>query len=362
MTSREKQILECLRTNPLISQKELAQKFGIKRSSVAVHIGNLTKKGYIKGKGYILQEGDYAVVIGGANLDIAGFSTEPLVMRDSNPGRIRISSGGVGRNIAQNLVKLGIKTRLISAVGNDVFGRQIIEDCKRGGIDTSLVKTSDQYASSVYLSILNNTGDMDLALNDMAIMEMLTIDSISPCHQVIDAASAIVVDTNISRELLQHLSSKFKNQLFLDTVSTAKTQKVIDCIGFFNTIKPNRKEAEILVGFKINSVAGAERAVQVLLDKGVSTVVITLGKEGVVYGTAGESGKFRLDAGQLVNTTGSGDAFMAVLVYGALNELGLYETVKLASVASYLTLKNESSMNTELSIDLLEKTKMELNL
>ena len=87
MTQRERQILEWIRENPLISQQELAEKAGITRSSAAVHISNLMKKGYIAGRGYLLREEKYIVVVGGVNMDIGAVSADRLVARDSNPDR-----------------------------------------------------------------------------------------------------------------------------------------------------------------------------------------------------------------------------------------------------------------------------------
>ena len=130
MTNREKEILELIRKNPMISQKELADRIGITRSSVAVHISNLLKKGYVVGKGYILRDQPYISIVGGTNIDIQGFPNNDLILKDSNPGEVKISFGGVGRNIGENLVKLGIETKLISAVGDDVYGRKILEESR----------------------------------------------------------------------------------------------------------------------------------------------------------------------------------------------------------------------------------------
>ena len=94
MTQRERQILRLIEHNPMISQQELADELGITRSSVAVHISNLTKKGVIVGKGYVLHSGSYAVVVGGVNVDIGGTSFNPLIMADSNPGKVCMSLGG----------------------------------------------------------------------------------------------------------------------------------------------------------------------------------------------------------------------------------------------------------------------------
>ena len=96
MTQRERQILQLIEANPMIQQQEIADKLGITRSSVAVHISNLTKKGCIAGKGYVLRTGSYAVVVGGVNVDIGGRSFKPLVGEDSNPGEVITGLGGVG--------------------------------------------------------------------------------------------------------------------------------------------------------------------------------------------------------------------------------------------------------------------------
>ncbi len=117
MTKRERQLLNWIEENPLISQRELAEKAGVTRSSVAVHISNLMKKGYITGKGYILQTTPYVTVAGGVNVDIGGRPAKTLVSRDSNPGTVQTSLGGVGRNIAHNMSLLGLDVRLVTAFG-----------------------------------------------------------------------------------------------------------------------------------------------------------------------------------------------------------------------------------------------------
>ena len=107
MTQRERQILNWIEADPMISQQELADRAGITRSSVAVHISNLMKKGCIAGKGYIVTRSPYVTVVGGMNMDIGGRPHGKLVARDSNPGTVRMSPGGVGRNIAHNMSLLG---------------------------------------------------------------------------------------------------------------------------------------------------------------------------------------------------------------------------------------------------------------
>ena len=135
MTQRERQVLQLIEADPMISQQEIADKLGITRSSAAVHISNLMKKGCIAGKGYVLRSGSYAVVVGGVNVDIGGRSFAPLVAADSNPGQVSVSMGGVGRNIAHNMSLLGVDVRFLTAFGDDLYAQRIAASCGELGIE-----------------------------------------------------------------------------------------------------------------------------------------------------------------------------------------------------------------------------------
>ena len=88
------------------------------------------KKGVILGKKYIINEDPYILTIGGTNVDIQGKSHTNVVRYDSNPGMIGISFGGVGKNIAENISRLGISSKLITALGDDLYGNDIMEYLK----------------------------------------------------------------------------------------------------------------------------------------------------------------------------------------------------------------------------------------
>ena len=171
MTQRERQILQLIESNPLISQQEIAEKMGITRSSVAVHISNLTKKGCIAGRGYVLRSGSYAVVVGGVNVDIGGRSFAPLVAQDSNPGTVRLSLGGVGRNIAHNLALLGTDVHLLAAYGDDLYGERVAASCSELGIDLSSALHISGAPTSTYLYLTDPRGEMALAVSDMSICD-----------------------------------------------------------------------------------------------------------------------------------------------------------------------------------------------
>ncbi|SCG83238.1 putative sugar kinase yeiI [Proteiniborus sp. DW1] len=352
MTLREKEILSLIRANPMISQQEIARLLGITRSSVAVHISNLIKKGYVKGKGYVLNEENYVTVIGGANVDIQGFSLDKLKLNDSNPGKVKVSAGGVGRNIAENLSRLGIKTKLITAVGDDLYGEKISNECRIAGIDIDHCLVLKSMPSSTYLSVLDENGDMKVAISDMDTIDYLNIDFLKTKSLIIENSSAIVIDTNLSLEVIEYLLSNFKHKIFfVDTVSTTKARKVKELIGYFHTIKPNIYETEELTGVKITSDHDLEVAAEVFLKKGLRRVFITLGERGVFYKDELTKKFVKPPAVKVVNATGAGDAFMAGLVYSYINDLNLDDTIQFSMYASEMALSHENTINPNISVD-----------
>ena len=199
-TEREQDILRMIAENPLVSQQELAGRCGITRSSVAVHISNLMRKGLIQGKGYVLQTRPYAVVVGGANMDIGGRPAKPMVPRDSNPGRVFFSPGGVGRNIAHNLALLEEDVRFLSVFGDDASGAQLTESCRRAGIDITLSPVLPGGKSAVYLFLTAHTGEMELAVSDMDIYEQMTPAYLAARMDTVNRARVCIADTNIPAE------------------------------------------------------------------------------------------------------------------------------------------------------------------
>ena len=362
MTKREMEILNILGENPMISQQALADRLNIKRSSAAVHISNLLKKGYISGKGYIINNNPYVCVIGGANIDIQGFPKKKLIYKDSNPGQLKMSLGGVGRNIAENISLFGIRTSLISVVGDDVYGEKILSYARKINLDmkdTLIVKGG---VTSSYLSILDADGDMALALNAMDITENLNIEFIKQKSPLINGAKISIIDTNLNKDVIEYIiTQNTKCDYFLDTVSTLKAEKIKNIIGYFHTIKPNLIEAEILSGIKIRTDKDLETASNKLVEKGVKNVFIT-SKEGVFYNNGREYSFVKSPKQKPVNATGAGDSFMGGLVYSHFHELDIKESTNNAIAASILTILHEDTINPNISISEIMRIKKELGL
>ena len=353
MTQRECEILQLIRENPMISQQQLADRLGITRSSAAVHISNLMKKGLIAGKGYVVAPEAYAVVIGGVNVDIGGVSHGALRAGDSNPGRVRMSLGGVGRNIAHNMALLGVNTRMLTALGDDLHAQTIIASCSELGIDISRSLQIPGGRTSTYLFIADSAGDMALAVSDMDIYEHVTPEFLSSRAQLLSNAQVVVLDTNIPAESIAWVTEHIDCPVFVDPVSTAKAEKLRPVLGKIHTLKPNRMEAELLSGVAITDEESLNRAADALLATGLKRVFISLGADGV-YAAEGEN-RCHLPnlPGKMVNTTGCGDAFLAALVWAHLEGADLRQSALAGLAAGSIAMESEETINPNMSAEAL---------
>lgn len=297
----------------------------------------------------------YVVLIGAANIDIHGFSTNPIIERDSNPGRIELCPGGVSRNIAENLSRLGIKTELISAVGNDPNGSLILDSCKSSGIGSSYSLIVPDAVSSVYLAIMDNSRDMALALSDMSISDNISIDFLKSRHSILKNASAIVFDTCLNADVMNYILSNFRDkQIYVDPVSVGKAKALKPFMGKVHTLKMNKLEAEFLSGTKINNNSELENTSLWFINKGVKRVFITLGSEGVFYRDSQTYGTYKPAAAEIKNATGAGDAFMAGLVFGSLNGYNPEKIARFASGVSLAALSGENTVNPKINFEYIE--------
>ena len=355
MTQRERQILRWIEENPMISQQELAGRAGITRSSVAVHVSHLMKKGLIAGRGYVLAEEPYVLVIGGVNLDICGQSAAPLRTGDSNPGRVYTGLGGVGRNIAHNMRLLGLRVKMVTAFGDDSFAQRITASCQALGIDVSRALRVPGAATSTYLFITDPNGDMALAVSDMSIYDRLTPGVLAERKSLADNARAVVIDTNLPEESITWLCENTEVPIFADPVSTVKAEKLRPVLGRIHTLKPNRLEAELLSGVEIRDEAGLNAAADALLERGVKRVFITLGKDGTLAADKKERCRIRAPRGTVVNTTGCGDAYTAGLVWAYLQGLDLRGSALAGQAAAAAAMESRETINSALSESLLRE-------
>ncbi|MFO0994616.1 MAG: carbohydrate kinase family protein [Hyphomicrobiales bacterium] len=290
------------------------------------------------------------VVIGGANLDIRAVSTEPLIEATSNPGRVRIMPGGVARNISEHLARLSIDTGLISAVGNDPAGRQILAQTVAAGVDISGVNTVAE-PTGIYSAILDHDGNLFTAVNAMAIIEAISPEQVLAHRGKLQAADLIIVDCNLAVATLKRVASfaaERGKRLIVDPVSVPKCVRLdamLEIAPLF-AVTPNRAQAEKLTGFSCTTPRMAERAAQALHGRGVGLVVLHLDRDGVLVSEALDSGAKSLVIPTQAtrprerDVTGGGDAAIAGFVFGLLRGHSASVAARIGQVAAASVLES----------------------
>ena len=297
----------------------------------------------------------YAVVCGGVNIDIGAHSFAPLRGKDSNPGKVELSLGGVGRNIAHNMRLLGVNVCLLTAIGGDSRASQVEQSCRALGIDLSHALRVPEGRTSTYVFVGDSDGDMAVAVSDMEICEKLTPDYFASQLDLLNGAAAVVVDTNLPRASIAYLTEHCAAPVFIDPVSTVKAEKLRGLLGRVHTLKPNRIEAELLSGVKITDEESLHRAAEALLAQGLSRVFISLGGDGVLAAQRDEMQLVPICKAEMRNATGAGDAMMAALVWSFLAGQPLVESAASGTAAAAIAVESEETINPAMSAEAVNR-------
>ena len=312
-----------------------------------------------------MEDKKYAVVIGAANIDIGGTPYKPLIQGDSNPGVIKMSYGGVARNIAHNLTMLGVDVELVTAAGDDTLGMEMLKRCEGTGMDTSLSVVVPGGSSSVYLFINDEKGEMELALSHVDIVKHITPEYLESIKDVINSAAVVVADCNLSQESILKLKEICKVPIYMDTVSVSHADKIKGHLDGIDTLKPNLLEAEFLTDMIIESEYDCLEAARALINQGVRRVFISMGPHGMI--AADKDHAIMVDRYPVTVrcTTGAGDSAMAAIVWSTLNEDeegdGLVAPAKAANAAASATISVDATIHPEMSDKLIKKKIKEHN-
>lgn len=272
------------------------------------------------------------VIIGASNIDYLAHSFNEIVMADSNPGYIYKSWGGVGRNIAENLARLGVKPTLLTALGDDAQDFVLMAK----SIQLNLIYQRVTQTPS-YMAIHDKSGSLIASVAAMETLKKLTPAFLKKHHEVIAATDILIIDANLSDETLSHLFKNYNLPIYVDLVSSAKAQKFIPYLSKIHTLKINILEGNTLTAFKDPLQIG-----QVLLNKGIQNIYLTLGSEGAYHFTPDQTDFYQKSFDdKIVNDTGAGDAFYAGTIFAEL--LGI-NPLKTGTIMSHLTLKSKDSV------------------
>ena len=262
-------------------------------------------------------------VVGGANADIIATSFSRFVPADSNPGTVRLTAGGVGRNIAHNLALLGDEVVFLTLFGGDDFGRFTAESCRKAHIDISLCDVAATGTRSCFLSINDCDGEMVGGVADMAAADGITPEWLAVKMEKLGDVDAYVADANIPVETLAYLIDHADKPLYVDAVSGAKAVKIKEAMAMsvkkrFFTLKCNQIENAILSDLQ-----------------GVDRRFVSLGADGLEVVEGDAKKHFPAMHCHVVNATGAGDALMAGIIHA-----GSQATIEEAAHIGLLCAKN----------------------
>ncbi|WP_085522730.1 carbohydrate kinase [Tuberibacillus sp. Marseille-P3662] len=353
---KDQHILALIRENPFISQQELSEKLGLSRSAVAGYISTLTKKGEIVGRAYIVKEEAKITCIGGANIDRKSQTLKPVQYGTSNPATVRQSSGGISRNVAENLGRLGCHVSLMTLIGDDRDGKWLLDETKRHGVDVSQCLAMNQEKTGTYTSILNDTGEMVLAVADMKVYDQFSIGFIEARWSHLASSNIIFADANLPEASLTYLINRCANEqlsLWVHTVSAPKALKLPSHLQGIDVLVATRDEVAALTEMETLTIEDCKKAAEQLIQRGVKEVMITLNEQGVLWVNAnGEQAHFHPLPTNPIDRTGVEESFIGGVLFGISHDESFEHAVRLGMAASAVTWQT-SETNADFSADQL---------
>jgi pseudouridine kinase len=288
-------------------------------------------------------------------IDAKGQPREALAPGTSTPGRVRLSIGGVARNIAENLARLGMHTVLLSAVGDDPIGGMLLQDTARSGVDVGHVITSTAHRTGAYIAVLDGTGIPAHAIDDMAVIEALTPGLVYRKRRLFRDAAMIVLDANTPPRTMAtvfNLAQKYDRPVCVDPASASLAPRVRPYLPDIYLLAPSFQEARSIVCEADEALDAQQMAIE-LVTAGVEVAIITLAEMGLYYATSDERGRVPALRRDIVDLTGAGDALTAAVIFGLLNDIPVSEAVRLGISAAALTIQCPETVCPDLSLDRL---------
>ena len=294
--------------------------------------------------------GDLAV-IGGATYDITGVSLGEARFHDSNPSKVYTGCGGVGRNIAENAGRLGLKTALLAAFGDDAFAGILRESCGVVGVDTSLSHVEKDARSGLYIDLLDRDGELLLAASDQTLIESIPLTAIQAAAPALSRYRFLCLDANLTEAAIRCAAETIPLPIIGDTVSMAKAARFGGILPRIHALKTNLLELSALTGRQIESADQVEAAAETLLHAGVSRIFVTMGPEGACCVDSWGITRLQGFPAEVRNVTGAGDAFCAGVCQGLLQGLASEDILYFATAMSHLAMAVESAVNPQITAE-----------
>ena len=296
----------------------------------------------------------HILVIGGANRDITARANEEMIpLAESHIGQVNQTAGGVGRNIAETLARLGQKVTLLSAFGDDEFAHQMMAHLTGLDIDIAPSIRADGQDSDCYLTIHDKDGEQVTAINQMALSDKITPSVITDQAEMIASADFVICDCNLSEASLSEIANiKRKGQLVLDGVSSAKIGRALDILSEVDILKCSRAEALSLVGGDDSTPDKA--VVDMMADTGAAHILLSQGASGFCIYRDDEVHQFEAIQTAPETISGAGDCLLAGYIYGLATGRSVKEAGMIARQCAYLSCQSVSAVSDHISLETIK--------
>jgi sugar/nucleoside kinase (ribokinase family) len=274
------------------------------------------------------------VVVGGANVDVKARSSAPLVPATSNPGVVVRSPGGVGRNVAENLARLGSPVALVSVVGSDPDGDWLLDETAGAGVDVTPVLRGGQ--TGRYVAVLDAGGELVAGVSDMAATDAVTPEALD--LDLLRSAALVVVDGNLPVPTIDAILS-LGARVVIDPVSVAKAERISLLLSGKRpvfAITPNQDELAAL------------GSVEELHERGVEVVWVRRGAAGSLLSAADRATELAAPGVAPVDVTGAGDAMLAAFCHRLLGGASLEDAARYGHEAAALTVASPHTVRPDL--------------
>ena len=256
--------------------------------------------------------------IGAANDDRRLRLSGPYQPATSNPVLGTASAGGVARNVAEALGRLGVDVRFFGVVGQDGAGYALAAGLKAAGVDVAALIRDPDHATGSYTAVVEADGGLVCGLADMSVYDTMTPQWLAGVMPKLDRCAVWCVDANLPAATLAALAGAASPDtlLFADPVSAVKASRLAPVLGRAAAVFPDRAEAAALTGLAVDSPDDAVAAATALVGVGVGCAYVSLGADGVAVADADGAAVYQaIPADRGRDVTGAGDAFMAGAVY-----------------------------------------------
>jgi len=293
---------------------------------------------------------DRVVCVGNAALDRTFAVSGHVRLGTSNPADVRVSFGGVARNVAENLARLGVAVALVTQVGDDAGGRALRDDCAARGIDVRGVVLSAAHRTSEYAAIIDGRGELVIGASDTAAIDASTLATLGAAFDDDARTAWTFADCTLPAPLIAALLARRQAggpPLAVDAVSTAKAQRLPRELHGLDLLFINEEEARAVLGAgTARDVAGVGLA---LRERGVNAVVLTQGARGVVVVDGDGVVEIAVPRANPVDVTGAGDALVAGTLYGLLCGEALPAAVRTGTFAARLAIDSPATVSRAMS-------------